>query len=83
MPNLEVILPIASHSHSYPLHCPSLGIKVNNTKQALFSFSMSKFRNELLHEILPLSACQTSPSGLWLFDCCGSYNGHDSYNRER
>ena len=39
MPNLEVILPIASHSHSYPLHCPSLGIKVNNTKQALFSLN--------------------------------------------
>ena len=79
MPNLEIMLPVVSQSHSYALHYPNLGIEMNNTKEALFSFSMSRLRNEVLYGVLPLSACQILLGGLWLFHCYVSYNGHDSY----
>jgi len=42
-PTLEVVLSILSKTHLYAFHCLNLGIKVNITKQALVSFSVSKF----------------------------------------
>ena len=56
-PNLEVILPIFPQSHSYPLHCPNLGIEVNITKEALRLFSMSKLSNEAIYDVFPKDAC--------------------------
>ena len=60
--------PIISQSHSYPRHHPNLGIKENITKQALFSLSMIKFRNEVLYRMFPLSAIHVLCVALWMFD---------------
>jgi len=54
--NLEVILPFVPQSHSYPLHFPNLRIEVNITKEAPFSFSMSKLRNEVIYDVFPIDA---------------------------
>jgi len=44
---LEVVLPSASQIRSGALHYPNLGVKVNITKQTLFSFLMSKLEMRL------------------------------------
>jgi len=33
--------------------------------------------------MLALRACQTLVGGQWLFDCCVSYNGYNSYKHQR
>jgi len=79
---LEVVLLIIPQSHSYPLHCPNFGIEANIIKQAHFLFVMSKFRNEVLYGIFPFSASHVLLIGSWMFDCCVSYSGHDSYKHQ-
>ena len=49
---LEVLLPIVSQTHPY-----ALWIEVYITKQALFSFLMSKFGDEGLYRMFPLTTC--------------------------
>jgi len=46
---LGVLLPIVYQIHSYALYYPNLEIEVNITKQALFSFSISKTRDDALY----------------------------------
>ena len=45
--------------HSCTLHCLNLGVEVKTTKQALFSFLISKIRDEALYDIFSLIACHT------------------------
>jgi len=45
---LEVMLANEPQIHSCVLHYPILGVEANITKQALFSFSMSKIKDEAL-----------------------------------
>jgi len=74
---LEVMLPSDSQIHFYALHYPILGVEVNIKKQALFSFSMSKIRDEALYGMFSLSVYHTLFGGSWLFDCGVNYKGHD------
>ena len=79
-PTMEFVLPIVSQPHSYALYCPNLEIEVNITKETPLSFLMNRFfRNEVLHVMFPLSACQTLHDGLWLFGYYVSCDKHDSY----
>ena len=74
---LEVIPPNDPQIHSSSLHCPNLGVEVNSTKQALFSFSMSKIRDKALYRMFSLSACHTLFVGSWLIDYGVNYKGHN------
>jgi len=80
---LEVVLPNVSQIYTRTLYCPNLGIKVKIIKEALFSFSMSKIRNEGLYGMFVLSACHTMFGGSRLFDHGASCKGHDSNNNQR
>jgi len=81
-PTLEFILPIVPQSHFYPLHYTNFEIDVNITKQALFSFSLSKFRNEALYEMFPLSASLVLLVGSWMFDYYMSCIVTDPYKHQ-
>ena len=74
---LEVMLPSDSQIHFYALHYPILGVEVNITKQALFSFSISKIRDKALYEMISLSASHTSFGRSWLINYVINYKGHD------
>ena len=65
---LMVMLGRVSQIHSCVLHSPKLGVELNITKQALFSFSMSEIRDKALHGMFCLSACHTLLGGSWMFD---------------
>jgi len=74
---LEVILLNDPQIDSCALHCPNLGVKVNITKQASLSFSMSKIRDDALYEMFSLSAYYTLFGGSWLIDYGLNYKRHD------
>jgi len=71
------VLPSVSQIYSCILHCPNLGVEINITKQALFSFSMSKIRDNALYGMFSLSACHILFGGSWLIDYVVNCNGHD------
>jgi len=73
---LKVMIPNASQIHSWsPLS--QLGVAVSITKQALFSFSMTKIRDEALYRMFSLSAYQTLFGGSQLIDYDVNCKGHD------
>ena len=74
---LDIVPPSVSQIHSCTLHSRNLEVEVNITKQALFSFLMSKIRVEALYGMFSLSACHTLFGGSWLFDYGVSCKGHD------
>ena len=67
--------PSVSQIYSCALHYPNLEVEVNINKQALFSFSMSKIREETLYGMFSLSVCHTLFDGSWLIDY--GYKGYD------
>jgi len=71
------MLPNDPQIHSCALHCPNVGVEVNITNKALFSFSMSKIGDEALYEICFLSACHTLFGGSSLFHYGVDCKGHD------
>ena len=55
---------------SYTYHWLDLEIKVNVTKQSLFSFSDSQFRDEALYGMSLFKSCQVLLGRSWLLDDC-------------
>jgi len=71
------MLPYDLQIHSCALHWPNLGVEINITRQTLFSFSVSKTRDEVLYEMFSLRARYTLFGGSWLIDYGVNCKGHE------
>ncbi|XP_021755458.1 uncharacterized protein LOC110720719 [Chenopodium quinoa] len=67
--------PTTEHPQPYKLHWLSNTSDVEVTKQALISFSIGKFKDQVLCDVCPMDACHIFLGRPWQFDRFVKYDG--------
>ena len=67
--------PTTKHPQPYKLHWLSNNSDVEVTKQALISFSIGKYNDQVLCDVCPMDACHILLGRPWQFDRFAKYDG--------